>query len=599
MLKTRNYVFYMNIIIELYENYIERKDIMYSQENKNNVKSLLSYAEENKDKINIFRVTGPVDHWITAVRRKVWGVNKESSYSKIQKGDILIFHSTKTTQDSKLSTKESGIIGAGIVSKKETKNKPWWWAEYEEESQWKFILHMDPMWITGSPKVISDVNIMDKSVMTREKETYALLENFMPMEKASEICETINDKTFPTMGSFSSFRDSEDKKDKEAPLEIIRNLEPLSKVSDIDQSEDIRQKKEKYETKISPDEKLDIEIGEGILDHLHFPGGSEKIVDQVESALMSGQNIIFTGPPGTGKTEIARKVSEFLAGETGDENITNYKLTTATSDWSTFDTVGGYMPESGDGSRLVFNPGTVLKRFPNGENPDRNELLVIDEINRADIDKAFGQLFTVLSGQEVSLPFETEKGDEIEIVPADEGTQILKNNRYVVPESWRILATMNTYDKTSLYEMSYAFMRRFSFIRIDCPEIKGPDQEGYEEFIDGYLNVWRNIDFEPEDEAVKRTVEVWKNTNSPVDGRDIGPSIVRDILKYVENHPKANENLGRVMKEAVVSYIFPQLEGVPDRKKIIVSIAESKVFEDVEEPLKQTAREMLQVELDE
>ena len=140
---------------------------------------------------------------------------------------------------------------------------------------------------------------------------------------------------------------------------------------------------------------------------------------------------------------------------------TDYQLTTATADWSTFETVGGYMPEeTGDGD-LTFEPGQVLRRFKRGEE-QRNELLIIDEINRADIDKSFGQLFTLLSGQSVQLPYKRE-GEEIEILPADETQRPPNANEYVMPRSWRILATMNSYDKTSLYELSYAFMRRFAY----------------------------------------------------------------------------------------------------------------------------------------
>jgi len=102
----------------------------------------------------------------------------------------------------------------------------------------------------------------------------------------------------------------------------------------------------------------------------------------------------------------------------------------------------------------------------------KNQALVIDEINRANIDKAFGQLFTVLSGQKVQLPFtKGEEDKEVKIIPGEEFEKPVASHEFVAPKSWRILATMNTYDKTSLYEMSYAFMRRFSFIRIEAPEI--------------------------------------------------------------------------------------------------------------------------------
>jgi hypothetical protein len=77
-------------------------------------------------------------------------------------------------------------------------------------------------------------------------------------------------------------------------------------------------------------------------------------------------------------------------------------LTTATADWSTFDTLGGYTP-SAEGPGLVFEEGLFLQAIR------ENKWLIIDELNRADVDKAFGQLFTVLSGHDVITSFKVNK----------------------------------------------------------------------------------------------------------------------------------------------------------------------------------------------
>jgi hypothetical protein len=81
----------------------------------------------------------------------------------------------------------------------------------------------------------------------------------------------------------------------------------------------------------------------------------------------------------------------YLAAEVAREAMfcTGYLPTTATSEWTTFETIGGLQPTP-DG--LIFRPGLFVEAIESGR------WLVIDELNRSNFDRAFGQLFTVLSG---------------------------------------------------------------------------------------------------------------------------------------------------------------------------------------------------------
>jgi MoxR-like ATPases len=341
--------------------------------------------------------------------------------------------------------------------------------------------------------------------------------------------------------------------------------------------------KEEDESNIDVKQRLNIDLTDDLLKDkgLYFPGDQgENIVSQIEGALNSGKHIIFTGPPGTGKTEIAEAVASRLEDE--EDNITGYQITTATADWSTFDTVGGFMPEkNSENGNLEFNAGQVLNRFKQ-DGSQENELLVIDEINRSDIDKAFGQLFTLLSGQDIQLPYTADNEEEIEVIPggSNSAPDTPDEHQYVMPESFRILATMNSYDKTSLYEMSYAFMRRFAFIRVDAPD------EDLREEIEEYNRHW-GIDASEDD--LDAVADIWERTNSH-DGRKIGPAIAEDMLGFV-----AKSKGERAYTDAVVSFVFPQLEGLRNNGDIVRELTNAKVEG---KRLKNIARDMLQVKFD-
>lgn len=344
---------------------------------------------------------------------------------------------------------------------------------------------------------------------------------------------------------------------------------------------------------------------DALLDGLYFPD-EDQLVNRIRAALQAGKHIIFTGPPGTGKTEIAENVCQALLG-LDSSPFTDYKLTTATADWSTFDTVGGRMPAD-KGDSLVFSPGFVLQRFKQ-ENRQQNDLLIIDELNRADIDKAFGQLFTLLSGQAIQLPFQ-KRGHAVEVIPAARfrGTSP-EPHEFVMPSTWRLVATMNSYDKASLYEMSYAFMRRFAFIDIDLPDLEAANA-GVEpiEFLTPYLTIWFEFDSDqidegtlaansnaPNPEDVRAVVAVWEELTTGDAVRPVGPALIEDMLSYMTNHD--GESTTRLV-DALIAYVFPQLEGVPDRSDIVSNLAALDQVTGEATRLRSTAKTMLNASFD-
>ena len=231
----------------------------------------------------------------------------------------------------------------------------------------------------------------------------------------------------------------------------------------------------------------------------------------------------------------------------------NYFLTTATADWTTFDTIGGYMPTGDGNGKLEFRQGKFLDCFKDSHGRNTNRWLIIDEINRADIDKAFGQLFSVLARDKVELPYKDFKsGRPIVIDPSSNGAAS-DPTTYYVPADWRLIGTMNTYDKASLYEMSFAFMRRFAFIHIDAPDLDEPS------IMKEFEKVW-NVG--ANETLSSKIFEVWKDFNKK-SSRKIGPAIVEDMLRYCAEH--GGEDKIR-MTDSFSLYVLPQLEGMREKQ---------------------------------
>lgn len=294
--------------------------------------------------------------------------------------------------------------------------------------------------------------------------------------------------------------------------------------------------------------------------------GIDSAFQQAVTSIKAGKHVILIGPPGTAKTEL----SECLCNAFNAE----YSLATATAEWTTFETIGGYMTslDASGSNALDFNLGVVT------ESIRLNKWLIIDEFNRADMDKAFGELFSILMGKTIDLPYQkrTPSGPQSIQIGPDAGDS--KKYCVTLQPDWRMIATMNSFDKSSLARLSLALMRRFSVIHVDAPA-----ETDYEKLIQSTASHHKpsdkathtNYDFACEKLAHLFASKKPGSLRSV--GLAIGPAIPIDAIKYIAIRVEMKDCPAKeeLVIEALINYLFPQFEGRDDvHEQIIDAIIE-------------------------
>lgn len=289
------------------------------------------------------------------------------------------------------------------------------------------------------------------------------------------------------------------------------------------------------------------------------------IIDRIISSLYAGRNILLTGPVGTGKTDLAQTIPKIL----------NYypEVYTATSDWTTQDVIGGVFPKVENG-KIIFRTQkgcvthTVSKNWEDGTGnsiirkryraPDHEAdrdlyngvWLVIDEFNRANIDQAFGQLFTAFEHKnQLKAP--------TDIAGIDFQT-------YIIPDDYRIIGTLNAHDKHFLFNLSDALKRRFDFIEIGTPP---RDPENREISMmrkkaavkDEFNNEINDLDKSNEgtDEKLYEIIAFIRKS------KQLGTALLISMFKDILVYHKMGQRWDSSLDSALTKTIISQIEDLP------------------------------------
>ncbi|GAA5189794.1 hypothetical protein GCM10023346_05310 [Arthrobacter gyeryongensis] len=258
-------------------------------------------------------------------------------------------------------------------------------------------------------------------------------------------------------------------------------------------------------------------------------------LQEVIRLLQTRQQVVFYGPPGTGKTYLGTAIAKFLAGE---EHADHVKTVQFHPSYAYEDFFEGYRPAKSQDGNVAFSlEAGPLRRIADEAasdgNRDKPYFLVIDEMNRGNLAKIFGELYYLLEyrNEGINLQYNPEKV-------------------FALPPNLFIIGTMNTSDR-SIAMLDAAIRRRFAFIELH-------PQDG---MISGLLERFLKANGKPTLRA-----ELLNALNSEIEetNRDlmIGPSY------FMKPHAETDEGLEEIWKYELLPLLEEQYFGRLKRNQV-------------------------------
>jgi MoxR-like ATPase len=260
---------------------------------------------------------------------------------------------------------------------------------------------------------------------------------------------------------------------------------------------------------------------------------------EIVRALEDRRQVILYGPPGTGKTYVARKLVEQLAPEEACRDVVQFHPSYTYEDF-----VLGFRPALNDESGLAYGlrDGPLLRLARHAHaHPRSQHVLLVDEINRGNLPRIFGELLYLLEYRDewVSLMYKPE---------ADLDTGLIdERGRFKLPENLWLVGTMNTADR-SIGLIDAALRRRFHFIPFF------PGEGALKDVLRGWL--------QRQPRAVQPLAR-WLDTLNAQLSEDVGPHM-QVGHGYFMRKRLTLADVERIWRADIMPFLEDQLFGRPD-----------------------------------
>jgi len=234
----------------------------------------------------------------------------------------------------------------------------------------------------------------------------------------------------------------------------------------------------------STDEALPVSGLSGLAGRVGWDVG--RVRDVVDALSDASPQVVLTGPPGTGKTFVARNLAAHVLGVDGQVDDSRIRMVQFHPSYGYENFVEGLQPVAKPGGAFEFQnvAGTIVSLANEVVETGEARVLIIDEMNRANIPRVFGELMYLLEYR-------------------DSAISLMHTKSFTLPKDLFIIGTMNTADR-SIRSIDLALRRRFDFFEVQ-PDVEilrsfykapGRTNELGEQLFSGFVKLNEELELE-------------------------------------------------------------------------------------------------------